>query len=124
MQTPIFHFSSFQQILVTLTRFYFSSQNLPNSPKFHIPREETRRFAKKLGDAVSSKISCPACRLGVGLLQKAVRRGGSFEEIKEKFVGICVGFNIQTETVCSGIFDVYGPEVLPVLEASEVGVFK
>lgn len=72
---------------------------------------------------VQSKLSCPSCRLGVGLLQKAVRRGGSFEEIKNQFVGICVAFKLQTEAVCSGIFDVYGPEVLPVLEASEVGEF-
>lgn len=91
---------------------------------FHIPREETKRLAKKLGDAViQSRISCPACRLGVGLLQKAVRKGNSFNEIKEQFVGICVAFKIQTQAVCSGIFDVYGPEVLPVLEASQVGEF-
>lgn len=88
---------------------------------FHIPREDTKRLAKKLGEAVKSRISCPACRLGVGLLQKAVRGGGSFEEIKEKFVEVCVAFKIQTELVCSGIFDVYGPEVLPVLAASEGG---
>lgn len=119
--TPSLHFLSFHQILITLTRFYFSSQRLTNNPNFHIPRDDTRRVAKKLGDAIRTKLSCPSCRLGVGLLQKAVRRGGSFNEIKEQFVGICVAFKIQIETVCAGIFDVYGPEVLPVLEASEIG---
>lgn len=91
---------------------------------FQIPREGTGRLSRKLGDVLKSRISCPACRLGVGLLQKAVRGGGSFEEIKEKFVEVCVAFKIQIELVCAGVFDVYGPEVLPVLAASEVGKFK
>lgn len=47
----------------------------------------------------------------------------SFDEIREKFVSICVGFNIETEIVCTGAFNVYGPDVLPVLNFTALGKF-
>ncbi|RZC38634.1 sphingomyelin phosphodiesterase-like [Asbolus verrucosus] len=58
---------------------------------------------------------------GVGLLQKEVEKDTGFEDIKKKFVGLCVAFKVESEEVCTGVFDVFGPEVLPVLKAVQIG---
>jgi sphingomyelin phosphodiesterase len=101
-------------------------------------RETTllERTAKKLGNAVRSRVSCPICKLGghtaglfvsdsfvagVGLLQREVKKNTSFEEIKTQFVGLCVAFKVATEDVCTGVFDVFGREVLPALKAVYIG---
>lgn len=59
--------------------------------------------------------------LGVGLLDGEVKLNSSFEVIKTKFVNLCVAFKIETEPVCAGFFDVFGPEVLPAYRASDLG---
>lgn len=59
---------------------------------------------------------------GAAFLQREAKRGTSFDDIREQFVSICVGFNVQTEPVCEGIFNVYGPELLPVLNITELGI--
>ena len=61
--------------------------------------------------------------LGVLLLQGEVKTGTSVEGIKEKFISICVGFNIQNEIVCNGIFDVFGPDLLPALNETQISKF-
>lgn len=40
----------------------------------------------------------------------------TIEDLKDKFVGVCVSLNIAVEVVCSGMFDTYGPVVLPALK--------
>lgn len=57
----------------------------------------------------------------MSLLLKEVQAGVSFESIKEKFVALCVSFKIEIEIVCSGFFDVYGPEVVPAFNTSGLG---
>lgn len=59
--------------------------------------------------------------LGVSLLKNEVTIGSPFQLIKTKFVSLCVGFNIATYGVCSGVFDVFGVEVLPVLNVTQIG---
>lgn len=72
-----------------------------------------------VGDSVNKIIPCSVCTLGANLLQTAVRKGESFESIKLQFVSVCVGFDIQNQEVCTGVFDVFGPEVLAVLNVTE-----
>ncbi|KAJ3657922.1 hypothetical protein Zmor_009698 [Zophobas morio] len=91
------------------TKFVQSSSSVPE------------RVAKKLGDAVRSRVSCSVCRLGVGLLQREVRKNTSFENIRTQFVGLCVAFKVESESVCTGVFDVFGPDVLPALKAVRIG---
>lgn len=50
-----------------------------------------------------------------------MQSGTSFEDVKAKFVSICVSFKIESFSVCSGIFDMYGPEVIPVMEVMTIG---
>lgn len=59
----------------------------------------------------------------MGLLQKEVLKNHSFEDIEKKFVSICTTFKVATEGVCTGIFDVYGPAILPVLSQIEIGKY-
>lgn len=73
-----------------------------------------------LGDSVRSRIPCSVCKLAVGLLQTNVQNGETFEVIKGKFVSLCVGFEIQSELVCTGIFDTFGSEVLAVLNFTKI----
>ncbi|KAF2899912.1 hypothetical protein ILUMI_06276 [Ignelater luminosus] len=75
----------------------------------------------EIGDSVRRKIPCSVCQLAVGMLQTNVRKGEPFELIKTKFVSLCVGFEIQNAIVCNGIIDVFGPEVLPVLNFTTSG---
>ncbi|KAJ8939970.1 hypothetical protein NQ318_006151 [Aromia moschata] len=56
----------------------------------------------------------------VNILRNEILAGTSFEEIKRKFVTLCVRFEIETELVCSGFFDVYGPKVVPAYKASNL----
>ncbi|KAK9730903.1 Acid sphingomyelin phosphodiesterase C-terminal region [Popillia japonica] len=76
----------------------------------------------ELGDAVRRKISCSLCKLGVLLLKNEVNQGTPVQEIRGKFITICVDFKIENEVVCSGIFDVFAPDVLPVLNTTTIGV--
>ncbi|KAB0799106.1 hypothetical protein PPYR_06986 [Photinus pyralis] len=81
--------------------------------------EELNVTNDKIGNSVNKIIPCSVCTLGTNLLQTAVRKGESFEAIKLQFVAICVGFEIQNHDVCTGIFDIFGPEVLAVLNVTE-----
>uniref|UniRef100_A0AAR5Q9V9 Sphingomyelin phosphodiesterase n=1 Tax=Dendroctonus ponderosae TaxID=77166 RepID=A0AAR5Q9V9_DENPD len=92
-------------------------ENATNSTR-HFP---TSRDAKLAGDIIRTKVPCNVCNLGVGLLYAEVKSGVSMEEIKAKFVSICVSFKIESFSVCSGIFDTYGPEVVPVMELMTIG---
>lgn len=99
-------------------------------------RKKPKRSGKKL-EVVRSIVSCSVCKLGhyniffrivsndfvlgVGLLKKEVDNETSFEDIRLKFVNLCVIFKVETEEVCAGIFDVYAPEVLPVLKVLTIG---
>lgn len=50
-----------------------------------------------------------------------MRGGDGFDEIKPKFINICVGLKLANEEVCTGIINVYGPEVLPVVNITSIG---
>ncbi|VEN39485.1 unnamed protein product [Callosobruchus maculatus] len=74
-----------------------------------------------MADVVRRSVPCGVCKLGVSLLHREVQQGSSFYEIRKKFVSLCVSFKIQTEPVCTGFFDVFGPEVLPALNVTKLG---
>lgn len=59
----------------------------------------------------------------MGLLSSEVKKGSTFEAIKNKFVSLCVALNIETGPVCTGIFDTYGPQVVPVLNVTHLGTY-
>lgn len=82
-----------------------------------------KRGPKKLGDAVRSRISCGTCKLATGLLMKEVQKGTQFDDIETKFVTLCVSFKVEIESVCRGIFEVFGPEVVPALNATQIGKY-
>lgn len=58
---------------------------------------------------------------GVTLLKSEVTKNTKPEEIKQKFIAMCVSFNIANLPVCTGIFDVFSVEVLPVLSMVKIG---
>lgn len=43
------------------------------------------------------------------------------EEIKIKIVALCVTLKIETEAVCTGFVDVFGPELVPAYNTSNLG---
>lgn len=68
-------------------------------------------------ETLTSKLSCASCRLGITLMRGEVNNeNATIEDLKDKFVGVCVSLNIAVEVVCSGMFDTYGPVVLPALK--------
>ncbi|XP_017775503.1 PREDICTED: sphingomyelin phosphodiesterase-like [Nicrophorus vespilloides] len=82
--------------------------------------EETLQDLGADHSSLTGRLTCATCRLGVSLLKSEVDKDGTFEEIKEKFVSICVGFRIETEPVCNGVYDIYGPVVLPALKMTKL----
>ncbi|KAJ8986281.1 hypothetical protein NQ317_009991 [Molorchus minor] len=60
------------------------------------------------------------CSIGAGLFKREILSGISVEVIKEKFISMCVSLNIESELVCTGFFDVFGQEVVPVFNASSL----
>ncbi|CAH1158391.1 unnamed protein product [Phyllotreta striolata] len=82
--------------------------------------ETVSRLPKKIHDVIRAKIPCSVCKLGVGLLQSHLKNGDSMESIKMKVVSLCVGLKIETEGVCSGFVDVFGPELVPAYNTSDL----
>ncbi|KAF7278427.1 hypothetical protein GWI33_008461 [Rhynchophorus ferrugineus] len=64
-------------------------------------------------DIIGLNVSCPICEKAVQFLYAQLQLKVSFEVIKQYFILICAIYS-STE-VCGGIFDSYGPELLPVL---------
>ncbi|XP_066248576.1 sphingomyelin phosphodiesterase-like isoform X2 [Euwallacea similis] len=84
--------------------------------KSSLPERKGPRIAVDM--IMRTKVSCSICNLGVGLLFTEVKNGHSFDEIKAKFVSLCVTLKIESLKVCTGIFDTYGPEIIPVIEVT------
>ncbi|XP_066150731.1 sphingomyelin phosphodiesterase-like isoform X2 [Euwallacea fornicatus] len=87
--------------------------------KSSLPERKESRVTDDM--ILRTKVSCGICNLGVGLLFTEVKNGHCFDEIKTKFVSLCVALKIESLNVCSGIFDTYGPEVIPVIELTSLG---
>lgn len=58
---------------------------------------------------------------GVSILHGEIKKGSTFEAMKETFVSLCTAYKIETEPVCKGFFDVFGPELLPAYASSKLG---
>lgn len=58
---------------------------------------------------------------GVAFLHNEVKKGSSVESIKTLFVNLCTAYKIETEPVCNGFFDVFGPELLPAYTSANLG---
>ncbi|XP_050298661.1 sphingomyelin phosphodiesterase-like isoform X2 [Anthonomus grandis grandis] len=93
-------------------------QGLDNDTHKYMPLTREARIS---GDIIRTKVSCVMCNFGVRLLYDEVKQGTPDQDIKAKFLSICVTFQIATEEVCSGVFDTYGPEVKAVLKVIQIG---
>ncbi|CAH1256030.1 unnamed protein product [Diabrotica balteata] len=76
------------------------------------------RLPKKIHDVIRNKIPCGVCKLGIGLLRNHLNNGDSMEEIRTKVIQLCVSLKIESEKVCAGFFDVFGPELVPAFNTS------
>ncbi|XP_072401672.1 sphingomyelin phosphodiesterase-like [Diabrotica undecimpunctata] len=76
------------------------------------------RLPKKIHDVIRNKIPCGVCKLGIGLLRSHLNNGDSMEEIRTKVIQLCVSLKIESEKVCAGFFDVFGPELVPAFNTS------
>jgi hypothetical protein len=63
-----------------------------------------------------TRLSCGACKLGVALLRNEIEKNETFEVIQDKFISICLTLDLAPINVCGGIFELYGPVVLPTLK--------
>lgn len=84
-------------------------------------KQVLRNPEKHVGDSVRSKVSCTTCKIGINLLQFEVHKRTPLDQLKEKFVNICVGFKIEIESVCTGIFEVFAPDLLPAMNMTKIG---
>lgn len=92
-------------------------------------------------DLVKTSISCGVCQLGtnhtvilftvlilfeflgVSILNAEIKQGSSFEAMKQTFVTLCTTYKIQTMPVCTGFFDVFGPDLLPAYASSKLSKY-
>lgn len=81
----------------------------------------TKQVMTELETSVMSKVSCTACKAGVGLLQHYIRNGKTNEDIKQVTVNFCVSLKIQTTRVCEGITDLFVDQVVYVLKRIQQG---
>lgn len=70
-------------------------------------------FGSDSRDIIGLNVTCPVCETAAQFLKNQLTAGVPFDMIKQYFVLICAGFTDME--VCSGLFDSYGPELLPVL---------
>ncbi|XP_065202561.1 sphingomyelin phosphodiesterase isoform X2 [Planococcus citri] len=95
----------------------------------HLPRivDKTLRLLNlkqvisEVETSVMSKVSCTACRAGVGLLLHYIRTGKTTDDIIKLSFQFCVSLNIQTHRVCDGITQLFGGEVVYVLKRITIG---
>lgn len=62
--------------------------------------------------SVKSRVSCSACKIGVGLLQHYIKTGKSDQTILTTIYQFCVTLHIQTARVCDGVIHLMGVSAL------------
>ncbi|XP_026472938.1 sphingomyelin phosphodiesterase-like [Ctenocephalides felis] len=107
--------------MMTLSNADKQSSNLPLFVDKALKLFNLRQVALELETSVMSKVSCTACKAGAGLLQHYIRTGKSKEEIIKMIYQFCVSLKIQTARVCEGVSQLFGGEVIYVLERVSIG---
>ncbi|XP_049780611.1 sphingomyelin phosphodiesterase isoform X2 [Schistocerca cancellata] len=75
-----------------------------------------RQVVQEVETSVMSKVSCTACKAGAGLLQHYIRMGKTRDDIVKITNQFCISLKIQTPRVCEGITELFGGEVVYVLQ--------
>lgn len=80
-----------------------------------------KQVVTEVETSVMSKVSCTACKAGVGLLQHYIRAGKTKDDIIQIVFKFCVSLQLQTQRVCEGITELFGGEVVYVMKRVELG---
>ncbi|KAK9870012.1 hypothetical protein WA026_006107 [Henosepilachna vigintioctopunctata] len=110
---------------IPLLNFSSTNHDLPPPPKIHniqylVKKKKKPVLPKKMGNAAYSIVDCKWCNLGVSMLLDEIKRGASYDAIKDNVTKMCVDFGINTKEVCAGIFDVYGRTVLAAAKKAHI----
>ncbi|XP_071442023.1 sphingomyelin phosphodiesterase-like isoform X1 [Hetaerina americana] len=107
----------------------FSWNAFEGHQKGHLPRIvdkalrllNLKQVVTEVETSVMSKVSCTACKAGVGLLQHYIKTGRTASDIIRITKHFCVNLKIQTPRVCDGITELFGGEVTYVLKRVDIG---
>ncbi|XP_039289630.1 sphingomyelin phosphodiesterase isoform X2 [Nilaparvata lugens] len=80
-----------------------------------------KQVIEEVETSVMSKVSCTACKAGAGLLQHYIHHGKTRDDIVKITYQFCVSFKLQTPRVCEGITELFGGEVVYVLNRLKLG---
>lgn len=93
-----------------------SGRHLPRIVDKALRLFNLKQVVQEVETSVMSKVSCTACKAGVGLLQHYIRVGKTRDDIVKITYQFCVSLNIQPARVCEGITELFGGEVVYVLK--------
>lgn len=93
-----------------------SGRHLPRIVDKALRLFNLKQVVQEVETSVMSKVSCTACKAGVGLLQHYIRIGKTRDDIVKITYQFCVSLNIQPARVCEGITELFGGEVVYVLK--------
>ncbi|CAJ0951819.1 unnamed protein product, partial [Mesorhabditis belari] len=107
--------------------FFFSSlaiaglivhdSRIPKDAKFsrHYLGKTLWSFVKSPDPEVRSA-SCGLCTLVVDAIQSMIKNNNTDEEIFQVIENICINLNIEQPYVCKGMVEIFGPEIVFVLQ--------
>ncbi|XP_069704138.1 sphingomyelin phosphodiesterase-like [Periplaneta americana] len=98
-----------------------SGRHLPRIVDKALRLFNLKQVVQEVETSVMSKVSCTACKAGVGLLQHYIRGGKTRDDIVKITYHFCVSLNIQHARVCEGITELFGGEVVYVLKRITLG---
>ncbi|PSN40825.1 hypothetical protein C0J52_15302 [Blattella germanica] len=98
-----------------------SGRHLPRIVDKALRLFNLKQVVQEIETSVMSKVSCTACKAGVGLLQHYIRGGKTRDDIVKITYHFCVSLNIQPARVCEGITELFGGEVVYVLKRITLG---
>lgn len=98
-----------------------SGRHLPRLVDKALRLLNLKQVVQEVETSVMSSVSCTACKAGVGLLQHYIMSGKTKDDIVKIIYNFCVSFKIQTPRVCEGITELFGGEVVYVMQRVQIG---
>ncbi|XP_073847882.1 sphingomyelin phosphodiesterase isoform X1 [Musca autumnalis] len=80
-----------------------------------------KQVSYEIEHSLLSKVSCTACKAGAGLLLHYIHTGKSEGEIIKMIYQFCSNLKIQSPRVCEGVANLFGVEVVYVLQRTPLG---
>lgn len=80
------------------------------------------KVAYEFEHSLFAAASCTFCKASFMFMQYYLDRGLSLEEVKEDAKMICHGVSLVSKTVCRGLVDVFGFDVVHVLRYRDLGL--